>query len=560
MFAVEGWRLMASGRIESVAVSLPVEVAYRGERHRTGIMKRPVVGPVMIRRLNLDGDAQADLRFHGGPHKAVYAYFSGNYPFWEESLGRALPHASFGENLTIAGLDEQSLRIGDRLAVGGALLQVSEPRIPCFKLVMKMEAGADFSERFLHSGRVGTYLRVIEEGPVAAGDSVAVVDSDPASPTLADFLEWTHGKDRRSDRLRTAHAARDLSDEWRLKLRRMLDASLKQERGLAWSGWKSLVVRRKSTEATDIVSLELASDDGAPLPAHLAGQFLTIEVPLAGGTKAVRTYSISDAAGSGTYRITVKREPRGSASAALHNAVEVGSLLPARAPSGAFHIDPDASTPIVLIGAGVGLTPLMSMLETVLQEPQPRQVRILAITRSLDHLPFRARLASLAKSSPTFAFEHITTAGGRPDADSVAARLASRGADIYLCGPAQFMADMGAALERRGHAPWRIRSESFGPASLRRPAPQRPEGESVSVRFERSGLDCRFEAEHGTLLELAEAASLSPSFGCRAGSCGLCATQLLSGEVELVEPVEQPDDGRVLICVTRPGKGCVLDL
>ena len=549
------------GRIECICVSLPVEVAYRGERHLTGIMKGPVAGPVMIRRLNLDGDRQADLRFHGGPDKAVYAYFAGNYPYWQGALGRSLPQGQFGENLILSGFDEHGLRIGDTLAAGGVRLQVSEPRIPCFKLVMKMEAGGDFSERFLRSGRVGTYLRVLEEGPVAAGDLVAVIGSDSSSPTVAEFLDWTHASTRDLANLRRALGARDLSGEWRAKIRRMIDAGLRQERGLAWTGWRPLAVTRKTPEADGIVSLELAAEDAARLPPHLAGQFLTLQVPT-GGADVTRTYSISNASGAPTYRITIKREGAGVASCALHDRVRVGDRLMARAPSGAFHLDPGSRRPLVLIGAGVGLTPLMSMLESA-AAPRLRPVRLVAVTRSPGHLPFRERIAELAAADRAVKVDILETGGakpGRPGAGRVTAGDIPEDAEVYICGPAQFMADVVAALAARGIEAWRIRTESFGPSSLRRHAVRMPAGEGVPVRFDRAGLETSFAEEHGTLLELAEAAGLSPSFGCRAGSCGLCATRLLAGEIELVEPVDQPGDGSILICVTRPKNRCVLDL
>jgi MOSC domain-containing protein YiiM len=162
-------------RIVSVNVGRPATLEFDGRSVRSAIVKRPVAGRVMVRRTNLDGDGQADRRVHGGPDKAVYLYSAEHYAHWEAALGRELsPFGYFGENLTVEGADEAETRIGDRLRAGEALLEVSHPRVPCAKLAMRMEDHA-FGKPFLASGRVGFYLRVLEEGEVGAGDDLELV-------------------------------------------------------------------------------------------------------------------------------------------------------------------------------------------------------------------------------------------------------------------------------------------------------------------------------------------------------------------------------------------------
>ena len=172
-------------RLASVNVALPRAVTYRGRRVWTGIFKEPVQGRVRAGFLNLEGDRQADLRVHGGRDKALYAYDRGNSRFWEERLRRAIPPGQFGENLTVEGMKEEQIRIGDRYRIGTAVVEVSEPRAPCFKLGVKMESPA-FLKEFLESGRTGFYLRVIEEGDVGAGDVIETVSRDPAGVTVLD--------------------------------------------------------------------------------------------------------------------------------------------------------------------------------------------------------------------------------------------------------------------------------------------------------------------------------------------------------------------------------------
>lgn len=178
--------------LESINVSLPRGVPFRGKLIETGIFKVPVAGPVMVRRLNIDGDAQADLRVHGGVDKAVYVYPAEHYESWRAELRRDLPYGQFGENLTVSGLIEDAVHFADVLAVGGALLQVTQPRSPCFKLGIKM-GDQHFVRRFRERRRTGFYCRVIQEGLIEAGQRIEVVSRVDGQPAIADVLRrWAN--------------------------------------------------------------------------------------------------------------------------------------------------------------------------------------------------------------------------------------------------------------------------------------------------------------------------------------------------------------------------------
>lgn len=173
----------------SVNVARPTEVPYGDGTVLTGIFKQPVEGPVAVRKLNLDGDEQADPVHHGGESKAVYAYALEHYDYWQQALGRPpMPHGQFGENLTIAGLDEAQLCVGDRLAIGSALFVISQPRVPCFKLGIRM-ADKHMPRLFAESLRTGVYLRVLEEGTLTAGDPVRVVSKDPQRLSIRSLFD-----------------------------------------------------------------------------------------------------------------------------------------------------------------------------------------------------------------------------------------------------------------------------------------------------------------------------------------------------------------------------------
>jgi len=173
--------------IVSLNVGLPRTVVWHGKTVTTGIYKGPVEGRVRLRRLNLDGDAQADLNVHGGEFKAAYCYPIEHYSWWREALGRTLPVGMFGENFTTSGLVEDAVHIGDRFMLGDAQVVVTQPRMPCYKLGIRFESD-DMVERFLASGRSGFYLKVEREGDVGAGDAIEVVERDPQHVSISDIL------------------------------------------------------------------------------------------------------------------------------------------------------------------------------------------------------------------------------------------------------------------------------------------------------------------------------------------------------------------------------------
>ncbi len=202
-------------KLLSVNVSLPKGIPHRRGTVETGIFKEPVSGRVMLRTLNLDGDGQADLVNHGGVHRAVYAYPVENYNHWRRELGRdGFGFGQFGENFTVQGMTEDDVHIGDVFRVGGALVEASQPRPPCFKLGIKMGM-ARFPKLFLASGRVGFYMRVLEEGEVGAGDVLDLVGSDPEQMTVREMSHLLFFDAENLEGAERALRIRALSPGWR---------------------------------------------------------------------------------------------------------------------------------------------------------------------------------------------------------------------------------------------------------------------------------------------------------------------------------------------------------
>ncbi len=351
--------------------------------------------------------------------------------------------------------------------------------------------------------------------------------------------------------------------------------------------WRPLRVTRIEDESDGIRSFYFGPADGAGLPAFKAGQHLPLRLALEGHTPPViRTYSLSSAPSDGFFRISVKRD--GLASAYLHDQVKVGDLLEARAPQGRFVVDPQERRPLVLLGAGIGVTPMLSMLREVIYKGKrvrggratwfiqsARRLVDLAFREEVDTLIAKAgdqltviRVLSQPETSARVGEDfHLT---GRIDLGLLKALLPFDDFDFYVCGPAAFTQEIYNGLRGMHIRDERIHAETFGPSSLKRSgdsqaiAFEQPPAatEAVPVVFERSAKEARWRPGGGSLLELAESRGLNPEFSCRVGSCGTCKTRLVSGQVHYpVPPAEKPAPDHVLICCAVPASGpLVLDL
>ena len=274
-----------NGTIVSLNVGQPRLVTYRGMSFRTGIFKDPIDKPQLLKKLNFTGDGQADLSAHGGIDKAVYCYPIEHYAFWQNQTGRAvLPMGQFGENVTTEGILESQLRIGDVLRMGSAIVQVSEPRIPCYKLVMRMEAGSDFAARFLSANRTGFYCRVLAEGVVGRSDAVTRLSSDPSSPSVSEVFAATQFADRDPLALRRVVKARDISVKWQSRVRRMIDTEVHRRIAAPRSQQSSFAVERIESETANVRSIWLRPVDGAPLSGWLPRDSIS---PSSGPTASV---------------------------------------------------------------------------------------------------------------------------------------------------------------------------------------------------------------------------------------------------------------------------------
>ncbi|MFD1934913.1 MOSC domain-containing protein [Nonomuraea mangrovi] len=583
----------------AVNVGLPKDVAWRGKRVRTGVWKHTVSGPRMARRLNIDGDGQGDLDGHGGEQRAVLVYQSESYRFWERELGRDdLRPGHFGENFTVDGLADDEVCIGDRYRIGGALFEVTQPRVTCYRVGLRL-GEPQMAALLVSRRRPGFYFRVIEEGEVEAGQEIVKVSSGPEGMTVAEIDGVLYLPGRTREQVERALRIPALSPGWQGSMRALLEADGATagpgNAGLtvaatapppAWQGFRPLTITRVQPESRSVFSLSLADAAGAPLPAALPGQFLTVKVqPDGGGPPLIRSYSLSGEPGAGTYRISVKQEPHGAASGLLRARARVGDTLDAAAPRGTFYLA-DGAGPVVLLSAGVGVTPVLAMLHALARAGSARQVWWLHGARNGTEHPFAAECRRLLDglpharirvyySRPTSADRAGTdyTDAGRLSPERISGLGLPTDADVYLCGPVGFMAGVTDALVDAGLRRSRVHTEVFGAGASLTPgvtsavparAPHQPAGAAGTgppVSFARSGLTVPWNDDHGSLLELAEACDVPVRWSCRTGVCHTCELALMSGAVDYSpDPVEPPAEGDILICCARPSEAVVLDL
>jgi ferredoxin-NADP reductase/MOSC domain-containing protein YiiM len=575
----------------SVNVGLPRNVAWHDSTVYTGVWKHAVKGPQMVRRLNIDGDGQGDLAGHGGEQRAVLVYQIQSYAYWQEHFGGdPFDYGHFGENFTVDGLPDDQVCIGDRYRIGDAEFEVTQPRVTCYRVGLRV-AQPELPALMVSHHRPGFYMRVLREDHVEAGDAIIKTHTGPGSLSVADTdaLLYLPGHDR--DKLRLALQIPALSPGWQQSFRELDDdehnaaatngPSVPTEP--AWSGFRPLRVVDVVAETATVSSIYLAAPDGSRLPSALAGQYLTVRVAEAAQPAPVRSYSLSGAPDEGRYRISVKHEADGIVSTYLNRTLRAGATIEVAAPRGEFVVD-DATTPLLLISAGIGVTPVVAMLHHLASRRSQRDIWWIHGARGPhEHaLAAEARtlLAALSNTHEhvfySAATEHDRRVAhalpGHITRDALSQLSVPPDASAYVCGPTAFMFGIQQALTDIGIDITRIHTEHFEalpsitPGITGRPGrtphqPEGPPGTGPLVTFARSGVETPFDATYRSILELADACDISTRWSCRAGVCHTCVTAIISGTISYQPaPLDPPNDTEVLICCARPSTDIVLDM
>jgi len=584
-------------RLVSVNVGLPRDIEWKGRSVHTAIWKDPVRGRCRVRRLNLDGDGQGDLVGHGGEQRAVFVYQIESYGYWQQQLKRSdFVHGQFSENFTIEGLPDDAVCIGDRYRIGTALFEVTQPRVTCYRVGIRMNEPR-MPALLTSSGRPGFYFRVLQEGEVGAGDEIVKVGDAKERMTVVEINALLYSPNHPRDRLERALRIEALSPGWRSSFELLLQNQATAGRGNAGlapaeaahpavPGFRPFAVTAIDQESADVLSLTLESLDRQQLQTALPGQYVVLRLqPTAVGPPLFRSYSLSGPLSTERYRISVKIEPNGAAGTYLRDHVRMGDILDVSSPRGSFILQ-SGERPVVLLSAGIGATPVLAMLHAMAAAHSTRQVLWLHAARDRQHHPFAAEVGRLMLAlthgrsyvcysrpgSDDKMGVHFDAIGhlSRSVFDEVGV---PREADVYLCGPTRFMAGMKEALASSSVAPERIHVELFNGSESMTPgvvgaatrAPHVPKDDANTgplVSFARSGIAAHWKASaYQSILELAEACDVPVRWSCRTGVCHNCESGLVSGEVAYEpRPLEQPADGNLLVCCSQPIRDVVIDL
>lgn len=356
-----------------------------------------------------------------------------------------------------------------------------------------------------------------------------------------------------------------------------------------WSGYRKFVVKRRVPECADICSFYLAPHDGRPLPDFKPGQYLTFQLRIPGAPKPVtRCYSLSDGINPDYYRVSIKRVPAprdqpgvppGVGSNFFHDHVQEGDIVDVKAPSGHFCIEPGHDRPVVLIGGGIGVTPMLSIANTVLSRPTSREIWFLYGLRNGKEHIMAEHLRTLAQNNPNVRL-HVCYSQpdandrsgedyhhqGRVNTEFLKKILPSNNYDFFICGPGPMMEDVVNGLREWGVPDSSVFFEAFGPASVKRTKTVAPfmvetkAGPSFDIIFAKSGRTVQWSAAAESLLEFAEEQGVVMDSGCRAGNCGSCMVALKEGEVEYeAGHGASADPGTCLACVCKPKGRIVVD-
>ena len=580
------------GTLVSVNVGMPKDVPWQGKTVFTGVFKDPVDGPRRVGRLNVEGDGQGDLAGHGGEQRAVLVYQLDSYRHWEHELGRDdFVHGQFGENFTVDGLSDDEVCIGDRYRIGTAVFEVTQPRVTCYRVGIRLD-DPRIPALLVSHRRPGFYLRVLEEGEVQAGDEILELARGPERMTVAeaDALLYLPGHPRRQ--LLRALRIPALSPGWQESFRALLDAGPGAgNAGLvvaspppAWPGFRPLAVTDIERESDSVISIRLEDPDGAPLPAARPGQFLTVRVPLRRRAAAAapellplrpaRRRLLPDRRQARARRRRERLPPRAPP-----------RRRPARDRRAARHLRPRRDR---------RARPARQRRRR--RHPGPRhaprarrgafreEIWWLHGARSGRDHSFAAEARALLASLPNARTTSATAA--RTRTTSRAATSTPRAGSPRRCSPGSSLRATPRRTSAARRGSWR-RSAPASPRSASTPPTStpsrsgRPPGSLPGSRRPRHGRrtargrprerpDGRVRAQQprrpwsddfGSLLELAEACDVPVRWSCRTGVCHNCETTLVAGAVDYdPDPVEPPAEGSALICCSRPHDDLVLDL
>ena len=556
----------------------------------TAIKKHPVTGPLVITKQGVKGNEVAN-------HKnALYAVNLDGYFYWQSELkvDNPWPLGHLGENLVFFGLSDEDLNIGDKLVLQGGevILQVSGCRTPCRNLLWHLSMPTEFIPQFQSSGHTGFYLEVLKPGVVSLDSDVTLVKTEQNSIGVAALARFFMSPSPSVKELKRLLSV----DGMGLQMRSMLTAMLNRQHSREfvskgrWSDWLDVKVDKVTDESFQVKSFHLKpTEPYKELAGFLAGQFLSVRIERPGLSALTRCWSLSDYDEAlNHYRISIKREANGRASNWMFDQIEAGDRLQISVPAGQFTLDRShLAKPIVLLSAGIGITPMVAMLKshaTRLDKDLPTLLFIHSTADQASHVFHQEVEDVIAQHDMFHSFYFYTQAQphenfqknislGRINQkvlerllDGLGCWFAGKWVDInpdeclyYVCGPEFFIKDINQMLSSFSVSQDAIFFESFGPSSLSTSKPELPDAQ---VHFVESGKRAHWSPNNSqSLLELAEELGLNPTFSCRSGQCGLCRCPLKNGDVVYqTQPSFDHKPTEALLCCAVPDGDIKLEL
>jgi len=563
----------AGGRILSLYTGKRRLCRIQGQAEPTAYIRTSCDEPLWLTPTGFYGNELGTPRRLGTENHAIYLLPQAHYPFFEEVLGRAIPPGQFAENVNYDGADETVLRIGDQISIGNALIELTSPRVPCYKMAHFVGTESGFPSLFSASGRTGVYARVLTPGRVSPGDELTIIKSDSRNATISELnTVLTAGKPRRDIISRVLQSPSLLGD-----VRNLIDSRL-ATLGLENSEEPQqvrIIARRQETP--NIVSFLFAlsgSSDRRPRP----GQFVTFGVEDRQGSAHFRCYSLSDgpfANGESKYcRISVKREQSGagdfSVSNWLHDNVAIGDECTVFPPAGDFVLPAVPSCPLAFIAGGIGITPILPQLRALANARYSAPVAMIYVAQSQQELAFLDEVRDAAECLEKFELRVFVTrekrsAGmspliktGRPDLATWIAERDER-SQLFVCGPHALIDDVCTIHASLGRSNASLFFERFTD-DLEDKYDAEP-ASSARVTIASSGTSGVWTPDDGSLLDWIETnTNYRPPAACRSGICRTCKASLSRGSVVYPSSVAAPPQTEVLLCCARPGSDIEIEM
>ena len=565
--------MQTAGRVLNLFIGERRDVRIGAHAEPTAFPRTPCDGPCHLGPHGLQGNVLATPRRLGRENHALYLFHVAHYRYFEGLLGRAIAPGAFAENITYDGPDEADLRIGDRIRIGSAVVELTLPRVPCYKMAHFIGTDGGFPSRFSATGRTGIYARVLEPGTVTPGDNFDVVASNPRNASVIEVNTALTGPRPLPDLLTRVFASPDLGDG----LRRQIEERVELMRVGAGLRPRAVRIIERKEECRDVVSLGFHMDpppENRPRP----GQFVTFGITDDNGAGHFRCYSLIEAPFSdgpnATWRIAVKREaPKGrefSVSSWIHDRVVEGTACTVYPQAGEFILPEDISGTINFIAGGIGITPILAQLRALAAVGYPSPVSLTYVVPTVQELAFADALTECGKGLENFCLRlHLSREAqlpaaaratwqlGRPDLKAEISALEDD-THLFVCGPAAMIdavRHVHAALGRRND---RLHFELFT-EDAQSDAPL-PSAEAAEISLPAQGYRGTWRQGDGALLKWIEThTDLRPPAACRSGLCRTCRASLLRGDVVYPSSVSPPPATEVLLCCAEPVSDLEID-